>query len=84
VLTRLGDLDEKRPLRVRRRTATSPCALGPEVPVVVVTPRRPPARSEGDQALSALVSDVIHDVIELDSPADLARLAAWASGAPPA
>ena len=50
-------------------------------PLVVLTTAIPGRRSEGWRALHDAGRSVVHDVIDIRSPDDLARLAAYASGA---
>jgi hypothetical protein len=51
-----------------------------DVPLVLLTPRRPKQASEGDDALRAAGPDAFFDVIELLHDDDVAHLAAYAAG----
>lgn len=62
--------------RTLGRVAVLRAALDPDVPIVVVTSRRPAPGGEGDQALRALMPHTVHDVVELDDADGLARLRA--------
>ncbi|MCK4176954.1 DNA-methyltransferase [Aciditerrimonas ferrireducens] len=69
--------------RTLGRAAVLRGCLPPEVPLVVLTPRQPAPRSEGDRALRAVGPEVLFDVVELHCPRARARLAAYAAGRPP-
>lgn len=61
-----------------RAAALHGTTAGPAV--VVVTPKLPARRSEGDTALRSAGPAMVHDVVDLGDPAAHARLARYAAG----
>ncbi|MDQ3469579.1 MAG: site-specific DNA-methyltransferase [Actinomycetota bacterium] len=65
--------------RTLGRLAALRGGTGGSIPIVVLTPRLPRRRSEGDTAIRAAGRDACFDIVELGSPSGAARLARYAA-----
>jgi len=68
--------------RMLGRVALLRSGLPPEVPVLVLTPRRPARGSEADKALRSVVPSLMLDVVDLSISQERLRLRRWAEQGP--